>query len=111
MPNPQICGTPIVSEFAADPDMRELVEFFVSALPERVEALNAAFQEKRLRDLQRLAHQMKGAAGGYGFPTVGTAAATLEATLKDSEDPALDRLKAELDALTNLCARASINPR
>ena len=106
MSTPQPATTPILSDFVADPDMRELVEFFVSALPERVEALQAALSESRPRDLQRLAHQMKGAAGGYGFPALGTAAAALEGTLKENENAPLERVRKELEDLVGLCRRA-----
>lgn len=99
-------GAAIVSDFATDPDMRELVDFFVSALPERIGALRAALAEKRMRDLERLAHQMKGAAGGYGFPALGSAAAALEGTLKEAESPELERVQRELAVLVNLCDRA-----
>lgn len=106
MAGPTPSTPPIISDFAADPDMRELVEFFVTALPERVSALRAAHAEKRLRNLQRLAHQMKGAAGGYGFPTLGAAAGTLETTLKDADAAPLDKVQRELNDLIALCDRA-----
>lgn len=106
MTTPRPAAPPILSDFVADPDMRELVEFFVTALPERVEALRSALSEARPRDLQRLAHQMKGAAGGYGFPALGTAAAALEGTLKENENAPLERVRKELDDLVALCQRA-----
>ncbi|MEZ6233110.1 MAG: Hpt domain-containing protein [Phycisphaerales bacterium] len=100
-------SAPLVSEFAGDPEMQELVEFFVSALPERIDAIRGALGEQRFRDLQRLAHQMKGAAGGYGFPAIGTAAGALEGTLKQNEQPPLDQVRGEVDALIALCNRAA----
>ena len=98
---------PMVSEFAGDPEMHELVEFFVSALPERIEAIRGALGEQRFRDLQRLAHQMKGAAGGYGFPAIGAAAGALEGTLKQHQEPPLEQVRAEVDELVALCNRAT----
>ncbi len=106
MSSPLPTPTALVSDYAQDADMRELVELFVSELPARIEAFRAARNEQRLGDLRRLAHQMKGAAGGYGFPSMGRAAAVLEASLKQPEPPELDRLRAELDALIGLCDRA-----
>jgi HPt (histidine-containing phosphotransfer) domain-containing protein len=97
---------PIVSQFAADPEMRDLLEFFVGALPERVGALESALAEARLRDLQRLAHQIKGAAGGYGYPVLGQAAAALEGSLKSREPQPPEKIQKEVNDLIALCQRA-----
>lgn len=107
MPSSQRSSSALISEFATDPEMRELVEQFVQALPERIEALRCAFEQTRLRDLQRLSHQLKGAAGGYGFPTVGEAAARLEAILRQPASAQLEDIAQELDALIGLCSRAA----
>jgi signal transduction histidine kinase/HPt (histidine-containing phosphotransfer) domain-containing protein len=69
---------PLVSELADDEDMAPLVAQFVASLPERAAALLEATFAGDLTRLTRLAHQLKGAAGGFGFPTVTTAAAALE---------------------------------
>jgi HPt (histidine-containing phosphotransfer) domain-containing protein len=97
----------LVSELANDPDMLELVEMFVQELPQRVSALRQAITQSDLDSLQRLAHQLKGAAGGYGFPTITAAAKDLELTAKTTQD--LEKMKTELEALAGLCARASAN--
>jgi HPt (histidine-containing phosphotransfer) domain-containing protein len=103
-PHPQ--APPIISTFAADPEMRDLLEFFVGALPERVGAMESALAEARLRDLQRLAHQIKGAAGGYGYPILGQAAAALEGSLKAKEQPPIEKIQREVGELISLCQRA-----
>ena len=51
-----------------------------------------------------LAHKLKGAAGGYGFPSISAAAATLEDSARAAE--ALDKLELEAHALVELCRRA-----
>jgi HPt (histidine-containing phosphotransfer) domain-containing protein len=58
--------------------MREIVEFFINDLGARMDAIRRACDENDLRQLKTLAHQLKGAAGGYGFPTIGHAAADVE---------------------------------
>lgn len=101
---------PIRSTYATDPDMRELVEFFVQEMPGRITSLRKAFEAAELADLTRLAHQLKGASGGYGFPTIGTKAGELESALKSSSAPptqTLAAIKANLDDLIDLCTRAS----
>ena len=60
---------PIFSEYANDADMAELVEGFVAELPKRIEAISSAVSQSRGTDLKRLAHQLRGAAPGYGFPS------------------------------------------
>ena len=79
---------PIRSIYEDDPDMLEIVREFVAELPQRVADLEARFAEQRFDDLQTLAHQLKGAGGGYGFAQVTDAAAGLEHALKDGASPA-----------------------
>ena len=69
---------PLISEVADDEEMAPLVEQFVASLPARATALLEATFAGDLTRLARLAHQLKGAAGGYGFPTITDAAALLE---------------------------------
>jgi histidine phosphotransfer protein HptB len=110
MPSPNERSARLVSEFASDPDMAELVDLFVTELPTRVAALDAAWSGKRIPDLTRLAHQLKGAGAGYGFPTIGTAAGALESRLKQLDatgtQSSIERLAVEYRELLDLCARA-----
>lgn len=55
--------------------MAGLVASFVAGLPAQVEAIQQAWQSGDEPRLRRLAHQLKGAAGGYGFPSITAAAA------------------------------------
>ena len=68
----------LYSDFADDPDMAELIDLFLDDLPNRVTSLRAALAAGDMAGLRRFAHQLKGAAGGYGYPTLGEAAAALE---------------------------------
>lgn len=95
---------PLVSEFADDADMLELVEMFVSELPERVSALQNALKAQDIANLARTAHQLKGAAGGYGFPTITDAAAELEKCAKAADQ--IDKLAQEVKNVADLCTRA-----
>lgn len=101
--------SPLLSEFSNDPEMAELIESFTSELPERVQAILAAAGEGRVSDLKRLSHQLKGAAGGYGFPTLGEAAGRVEDGLRATADPtaALKAIAEDVRALVDLCTRAS----
>jgi len=93
---------PLTSDMADDEDMAELVEQFVATVPERVGALRAASVTGDRVCLARLAHQLKGAAGGYGFPRISESAAALEAACR-SDDPAA--VADTLDELVRLLSR------
>lgn len=97
---------PLLSEFASDPDMQELVAMFVDDLPERVSALERAIEQEEagLEDLIRLAHQLKGAAGGYGFMPITDAAREVESLARAGGE--VDALRVEVDQLVDLCRRA-----
>ncbi|MBX3408521.1 MAG: Hpt domain-containing protein [Phycisphaeraceae bacterium] len=93
---------PIRSQYADDPEMRELVSLFVTEIPERMERMLDAFRHQQWENVHRIAHQLKGSSAGYGFPVVGDAAAKVEDLLRTG--PVLDeeRLTALADSIKNL---------
>ncbi len=111
MADPHQNSGPIQSQFANDPDMKELVELFISELPQRIDAINTAFQAGDTNSLKRLAHQLRGASAGYGYPTLGTAAGAVEDGLRSlaptETSRVIARLGAEVAALIDMCRRAS----
>jgi len=102
-------GEPLLSSFASNPDMVELVEYFVGELGDRMAAIRAALERNDRATIRRIAHQLRGAAGGYGFHTVGEAAAEVERLAHADASP-LDDLRGAADALISLCARARVRP-
>jgi HPt (histidine-containing phosphotransfer) domain-containing protein len=84
-----------------DSDDIELIEMFLAELPNRVQALNHAADSGDFACMNRLAHQLKGAAPGFGFDSIGSAAAVLEERLKTSnlEMIELDQIRDEFDTL------------
>lgn len=95
---------PIYSSFKGDPDMDELAQYFVDEMPDRVREMSESFESQDWDRLKSVAHQLKGAAGGYGYEGVGAYAAALESSLKESTDD-LNIIATELRALTDLCSR------
>ncbi len=95
---------PLLSDFADDPDMAELILEFVSNLPSRLEAIRQSLAASDLAALSTLSHQLKGAAGGYGFPTLSKCAAQLERTARTAED--LASLREQVEDLADQCGRA-----
>ncbi len=101
----QLSGQPLHSEYADDPDMQELVEMFVSELPERAKAIEDAVKQADIANLTRLSHQLKGAAGGYGFTPITDAAAVVESLAKAEKD--LQDMEMSIAELLSLCRRAT----
>ncbi|MDZ4778802.1 MAG: Hpt domain-containing protein [Planctomycetia bacterium] len=89
------------STLADDSDLAEIVEMFVHEMPDRVSNLLRRFESRDLPELERAAHQLKGAAGSYGFHQLTPAAARLEATLKQRRPE--EEILAALDGLVTLC--------
>jgi len=94
----------LVSELAGDADLAVLVAQFVAELPARVTALHTALANEDRDSLARLAHQLKGSADGYGFPSITQAAQEVEAHARAGEG--LDRVGQDVQALAALCCRA-----
>ena len=74
------------SEFADDPDMAGIVALFIHELPQRLGAMHVALAAANHEQLRMLAHQLKGAAGGYGFPKLGEAAALIDQAVRVGND-------------------------
>ncbi len=94
----------LISELAGDPDLAELIALFVRELPERAKAIQQAVEEVELESSLKLAHQLKGAAGSYGFPAITKAAAAFEQSTRNGCP--LEQLAAEAEKLVALCRRA-----
>lgn len=70
----------IYSSLASDPDFSDLVVLYVEEMPGRLEQIKAAHLSGDRETLIRLIHQLKGAAGSYGFSAI-----TEEATIAEQE--------------------------
>ena len=105
-------GPPVKSTLATDPDMSQLVAEFAGAMPQKAAELSRAWETNELESIQRLAHQLKGSSGGYGFASVGKAAATVENTLirlgNGDAQATLERLRFEFNALLDLLKRVTV---
>lgn len=97
---------PIPSELAQeDESFIDLVEEFVAALPERMEKMTNAMRARDFEMLRMLAHQLKGSAGGYGYPTVTARAGELEKHARSAE---LDAMMADLETLRDMIDRVVV---
>ena len=96
----------IYSALADDPDLYEIVKMFVDEMPSRVEQLVSEFQSKNWHGLKQTTHQLKGAAGSYGFAEVTPAAGKLEQNLKQESSEA--EIQQSLEELVAICQRMGI---
>lgn len=91
------------SLLAEDAVVGPLVSMFVGHLPQRIEALHNAERRSDWRKVASLAHQMAGAAGGYGFPGLRKVAVRIEAQANDGASPR--DLAQSIAAFAKLCNR------
>jgi len=68
----------LYSEMHDDPEFQELIGSFVRDLPPRIAQLEQSRASDDTAALGRCAHQLKGAAGGYGYPSISAAAREVE---------------------------------
>lgn len=99
----RVPNTILVSTLKDDADLKELVQQFARNLPERSSAMLRAYQAADVETLKRLAHQLSGSAGGYGFPTISEAARAVERAVGDRADE--PSLQDHLNNLANICRR------
>ena len=94
---------PLFSPLAADPDLSELVEMYVDEMPDRIAALQEMLVSDNWEELRRLAHQMKGAAGSYGFDDITPIAAQLESAVRNGDTE--EAITQAVEELIRICQR------
>ena len=68
----------IISQLAGNEDFAPLLQQFISEIPERISHIDLASAADDVELLKRIVHQLKGACGGYGFPSLTEEACALE---------------------------------
>lgn len=94
----------LVSELADDPQMVSLISSFLSKLEPKMNQMSTYLMENRLDELAKLAHQLTGAGGGYGFPTISDAARRVENVAMT--ETALDEIQTAVADLSRICRQA-----
>lgn len=74
----------IYSSFRGEPDMEEILPFFVDELSGTQAALSQFAQTRDIDNLRKEAHKLRGSAGGYGFQGLSDLAGRLEDSCKIS---------------------------
>ncbi len=98
----------IYSEIGDDPDLRDLIQLFVDEMPARIATFEDLLKDGRWDDLRRAAHQLKGAAGSYGYSSVTAAAAAVEQAIR--QEAPFDEIRQRLTDLIDLCQRTRVWP-
>ena len=93
------------SVFADNPVIARILPKFLGCLDARVQAMSAALADGQLEELRRLAHQLKGAGGSYGFPSLSEAAKRLEFEARDGQREAATASLAEVSTLCRAAVR------
>jgi len=99
---------PLYSTLDADPDLREIVEMFVEEMPDRTASLLDRLDASDWEGLRRVAHQLKGAAGSYGFEPITHSAAGVEDAVRESRPE--EEIRRMVQELVVLCDRAQVGP-
>jgi HPt (histidine-containing phosphotransfer) domain-containing protein len=97
---------PIKSIFADDELIAEILPAFVHNLPKYVERLRAAIGAEDVAAAAKVCHDLKGTAGGYGYPQIGSLAQKLEDELKGGFD--LTEASIQLEQVARLCHLAML---
>jgi histidine phosphotransfer protein HptB len=97
-------STPLYSTLAEDPDLGAIVELFVEELSGRVDNLIQHLNSGHWEPLRRVAHQLKGAAGSYGFAPITSGAARLEDAIRQSLPE--EEIRRACNELVELCRHA-----
>lgn len=103
MMNVMVQEAALFSPLASEPDLAALVKLFVEEMPDRIDTLRDSVERGDRETLARAAHQLKGAAGSYGFPALTPTASRLEFAARNRE-PDLHVLELVND-LIELCQR------
>lgn len=97
---------PLRSTYANDQAIAEILPLFLNNMPKYIGDLESRIEHKDWAGAARVCHDLKGTAGGYGYPDIARATQTLESELKGSQD--LELIMTYLNEVRTLCERARI---
>ncbi|MBI2479381.1 MAG: Hpt domain-containing protein [Planctomycetia bacterium] len=94
----------VYSTLGLDPDLGDLVEMFVEEMPQRVARIRACWDRADMEGLGRAAHQLKGAAGSYGFEELTPALTRLDHSVRMARSEA--EILNAIEEVAELCSLA-----
>ena len=90
-------------------EYRALAQQFVRSLPERVAHMQAMVERLQWKQVASTAHQLKGSAGGLGYPGIGEIAAEIEAQVNAREYMGIITIMNRLGSLVRRVVESSEN--
>jgi CheY-like chemotaxis protein/HPt (histidine-containing phosphotransfer) domain-containing protein len=90
---------PVASRLADHPRLRAVVRKFAQQMPERMQAIESAWDRRDFENLASLAHWLKGSGGTAGFDAFTAPAKTLEQMAKARSEQQTAEVVAELRRL------------
>ena len=96
---------PLFSTLRTRPALAPLTREFALTLPDAAAELGHHLAAGKIELVRKLAHRLKGSAGGYGFPEIMQVATTLEASARAGDQAGCSESSRRLSAL---CERARI---
>lgn len=106
MTNTELCAQPLYSTLQDDPDLGEIVLMFIEEMQGRIDDLQTRLASGNWEDLARAAHQLKGAAGSYGFAPITDVAARVEYAVRSGRPEA--EILGSARELIEICRRAQV---
>ncbi len=94
----------IYSTLRNDTTLSKLVELFVDEMPDRVQNITTLLKQANWEELRRAAHQIKGAAGSYGFDAISPTAGVVEDKILDGHSE--DEIRQAVEDLCDMCRSA-----
>ena len=94
---------PVYSAYGHDPDLADLVAVFAKEIPDRVACFRPYLDGPDWEGLGRVTHQLKGAAGSYGFDQLTPILQRFESLVK--QRASLDALEVAFHEVVAVCER------
>ncbi|MBN1942112.1 MAG: Hpt domain-containing protein [Phycisphaerae bacterium] len=91
------------SEYESVPAIAGILNVFLGSLSEMLDGMRTAVNGGDAKTLSSLAHQLKGAGGGYGYPMITDVAGQLE---KAADENDWEFVTVHMAELESLCAAA-----
>ncbi len=82
-----------------DPTLIDLINKFMSRLPNMVASIMAAYDEKDWESFSGLIHQMKGVGGNYGYPALSEICFSIESLAREENYTAIKKQLDQFDEL------------
>jgi HPt (histidine-containing phosphotransfer) domain-containing protein len=93
---------PIISSLLDEPDLVDMVRYFIKTLPADIDKLKQAALSGDWATVKFVSHQLKGRGGGFGYPMVSEVASKIEFQLASQNYPSVKSLVSELN---HICER------